>query len=365
MNDRPIYKKAAQLLEAGQNIALVTVISTTGSTPGKVAYKMLVWGKNAQTLGTVGGGLVEAEMITTAKNLLPKTRSRLCSFDLDGSGDDEKGICGGSTEILIETFDKNSLPLFTQLSHAVDNLPSAVLISMISPEKPPKKILLKNTDQPDSFTNLNFPSQTIESIKQLVAKEQAAKTTLPDGTQIFVETIGGQPRLFIFGAGHLACYISGYAKSLNFRVTVWDDRREFANKDRFPDADNIIVDDFENVLDKLDINDNSYIVIVTKGHTSDRLILEKALKTNAKYIGMIASTRKASTVLNQLKESKVPPEALSRIYSPIGISIGALTPQEIALSIVAELVKIRRLGTAPKLNHMTISFPTKLDDQNL
>lgn len=121
MNDREIYSKAARLLEAGQNIALITVISTTGSTPGKVGYKMLLWGENAQTLGTVGGGFIEAEVITTAKNLLPKTQTQLCTFDLDGTGDDEKGICGGSIELLIESFDKNSLSLFSQLA-AADNL---------------------------------------------------------------------------------------------------------------------------------------------------------------------------------------------------------------------------------------------------
>ncbi len=354
MNDRQIYKKAAQLLEAGQNVALVTVISATGSTPGKVGYKMLVWGKNAQTLGTVGGGFIEAEMITTAKNLLPKSQTQLCSFDLDGTPDDQKPICGGLIELLIETFDKNSLPLFKDLSTA-DNPPNAALISIISPEKSPEKILLKNVGHPDTFTGLNFSPETIKSVKQIVAKEQTTKTTLPDGTQIFIETISQQPKLFIFGAGHLASHISRYAKSLNFRVTVWDDRPEFANKDRFPDADNIIVDHYENVFGQLDTNDNSYIVIVTKGHKSDQTVLEKALKTNAKYIGMIGSRKKTSAILKNLNERNVPQQSLSRVYSPIGISIGALTPEEIAFSIVAELVKIRRLGTTPQPNHMTIA----------
>jgi xanthine dehydrogenase accessory factor len=354
MNDRQIYKKAVQLLEADQNIALVTVISAAGSTPGKVGYKMLLWGKNAQTLGTVGGGFVEAQMINAAKDILPKTLSRLCSFNLDGMPEGQKPICGGSIELLVETFDENSLPLFKDLATA-DNPPNAALISIISPEKPPKKILLKNVGHPDAFTDLNFSPETIKSVKQIVATQQTTKTALPDGTQIFVEPLSQQPKLFIFGAGHLACHISNYAKSVNFRVTVWDDRPEFANKDRFPDADNIIVDNYENVFDQLDTNDNSYIVIVTKGHKSDQTVLEKALKTSAKYIGMIGSRKKTSAILQTLKESNVPQQALNRIYSPIGISIGALTPEEIALSIVAELLKIRRLGRTPRPNHMTIA----------
>lgn len=362
MNDRQIYNKAAQLIEAGQNIAIVTVISAAGSTPGKVGYKMLLWGENAQTLGTVGGGLIEAQMITTAKNLLSKPQTRLCAFNLDGMPADNKPICGGAIELLIETFDKNSLQLFNDLS-SDDNLTGAALISFISPEEPPKKILLKDTDNPDTFSNLNLAPQTIESINELIEKEQTAKIT-SDAEQIFVETIPLQPKLFIFGAGHLACHISKYAKSLNFNVTIWDDRPEFANKDRFPDADKIIVDGFENALDKVALNDDSYIVIVTREHKSDELILEQALKTSAKYIGMIGSRKKTSAILKTLKENNIPQQALNRVYSPIGISIGALTPEEIALSIVAELVKIKRLGPAPKPNHMTIAS-TRTEGQNL
>ncbi|MFC1739770.1 XdhC family protein [Planctomycetota bacterium] len=200
----------------------------------------------------------------------------------------------------------------------------------------------------------------METIKKLIAKEQSAKKTLENGVEIFIETISQQPMVFIFGAGHLSFYISKYAKSLNFRVTVCDDRVEFANRDRFPDADNIIVEDFENVFEELNIGKNSYIVIVTKGHKCDEIVLENALKTNAKYIGMIGSKRKTLTILERLNTKGIPAETLNRVFSPIGISIGAVTPQEIALSIVCELVKIRRLGDACQTNHMKMGFSTKL-----
>jgi len=355
MNDFEIYKRAALVLGTGENIALVTVISTTGSTPGKVGYKMLVWGKNGETFGTVGGGLVEAEVINTAKNILPKTENQVFRFDLDGIENDGKPLCGGSIEFLIETFDKRSLPLFEELSTVIENGEKGALISIISSKKPPEKIFLKNIDEINSSTNVNFSAEVIESIKKLVAKEEAGKRTLEDGGQIFIETICEQPTVFIFGAGHLSYYISGFAKSLNFRVTVCDDRAEFANKKRFPDANNIIVESFESVFDRIDVNKNSYIVIVTKGHKWDEIILEKALKTDAKYIGMIGSKRKTLTILKRLSERGIPEEALRRVYSPIGISINAVTPEEIALSIVAELTKIRRVGHRPEANHMTIA----------
>ncbi|MHC4571471.1 MAG: XdhC family protein [Planctomycetota bacterium] len=365
MNDLEIYKKAALVLRMGENIALATVISTTGSTPGKVGYKMLVWGKNAETFGTVGGGSVEAEIIDIAKNILPKTQNQVFRFNLDGIEENEKAICGGTIEFLIETFNKKSLPLFREISAAVEIGGKGALISIISPNKPPEKILLKNTRQIHSNAGINLPAEAIEFIKKVVEKEQPAKETLKNVGEIFIEPICEQPMVFIFGAGHLSYYISKYAKSLNFRVTVCDDRAEFANKNRFPDADNIIVESFESVFDNITIDDNSYIVIVTKGHKCDKIVLERSVRADAKYIGMIGSKRKTLTILKKLSERGIAEEALKSVYSPIGISIGAVTPEEIAFSIVCELVKIRRLGKSPETNHMTIAFSRDLQEQDL
>ncbi len=361
MNDLEIFQKGKSLLESGESVALVTVISTQGSTPGKVGYKMLVWGEKGETIGTIGGGLVEAEMIKMAKNMLPKTECRVLRFSLDGTEDDGKPLCGGSIEFLLETFDENSLALFKELSTVIENGDKGILLSIISPNKSPNKIYLKNAEQIDA-ANIDFPPDIVESIKKLAAKEQSSKTTLEDGREVFIETIAKQPMVFIFGAGHLSYYISQYAKSLNFRVTVCDDRAEFANKERFPDADNIIVEGFGSVFDKIEIDKHSYIVIVTKGHKDDEIVLEKAVKTNAKYIGMIGSERKTFTILKRLNERGIPEETLRRVYSPIGISIGAVTPEEIALSIVCELVKIRRFGDTSETNHMKIVFPRELQE---
>ena len=362
MNDLEIYKKAVQLLKKGENLALVTVIFTTGSTPGKVGYKMLVWGEHGETIGTVGGGLTEAEMINAAQNMLPKTENQVFRFDLDGIENDGKPLCGGAIEFLIETFDKKTLQLFKELSAIIENAGRGALVSIISPKKSPKKIFLKNVGQIGTATDTNLTPEAIASIRKLVAKEQSAKIALENGVEIFIEAISEQPMVFIFGAGHLSYYISRYAKSLNFRVTVCDDRAEFANKKRFPDSNNVIVENFESIFDKIDIDKNSYIVIVTKGHKLDEIVLEKAVKTNAKYIGMIGSERKTVTILKRLSERGIPEETLRRVYSPIGISIGAVTPQEIALSIVCELVKIRRLPDTPGTNHMTIGFSKSLQE---
>ncbi|MHC4641302.1 MAG: XdhC family protein [Planctomycetota bacterium] len=356
MNDLKIYKKAAEVLRTGENIALITVIATKGSTPGKIGYKMLVWGKDKKTLGTIGGGLVEADIIGSAKNMLPTPENTVVKINLGRTEDDERGICGGSIEFLIETFDKKGLPLFEQLTGTIENADMGVLLSIVSPGQPPEKFLLQNAEQVSTATHINLSSEMIESIQKLIAKEESAKISLENGTQLFIETIAELPMVFIFGAGHLAYYIAQYAKSLNFRITVCDDRAEFANKERFPDADNIIVETFGNVFDKITINKNSYIVIVTKGHKDDEIVLEQAVGIDAKYIGMIGSKRKVLTIFKHLTEKGVPEKTLMKVHSPIGISIGAVTPEEIALSIVCELVKIRRSGDTSETNHMKMAF---------
>jgi xanthine dehydrogenase accessory factor len=289
MDDRELYRKAISLVDGGQNVALVTVVATTGSTPGKEGFKMLVFDGGKSIAGTVGGGLVEGKMIEEAARMLDRPTSRTFRFDLAGTAEDERGICGGSVELLIETFDAAALPVLAERARTAE------------------------------------------------------------------ENLADAPMLILCGAGHVSYYIARYAKGVHFRVTVCDDRAEYANSQRFPDADEIVVEAVERTFDRVQIDGRSYIVVVTRGHTHDTTALEQALKTPARYIGMIGSKRKTLTILEKLREQGVPQEQLSRVYSPIGVSIGAVTPEEIALSIVCELVKIRRLGDESPISHMTLS----------
>ena len=289
MDDLELFRKAVTLLESEQAVALVTVTATTGSTPGKVGYKMLVFDGGKGTAGTVGGGLIEAKMIGEAAKMLDQPASRTFAFSLGETPDDEKGICGGSIELLVEAFDASALPLFAERIRAAEE------------------------DQMQS------------------------------------------PTVILCGAGHLSYFIARYARSVHFRLIVCDDRSEYASAERFPGADRIVVQDFERVFDDMQVDDHSYIVIVTRGHKCDEVVLERALKTPARYIGMIGSRRKTLTLLEKLRATGVPQEQLDRVYSPIGLTIGAVTPEEIALSIVGELVKVRRLGDGPPVGHMTLS----------
>ena len=161
---------------------------------------------------------------------------------------------------------------------------------------------------------------------------------------IYIEPIIPNPRVYIFGGGHVSLAVSKMSKMVGFEVVVLDDRPQFANRDRFPETEEVIAEEFEFSLPKLRVNRSSYLVIVTRGHAYDQEVLEWAVKTEARYLGMIGSRRKIQMVYASLKEKGVPAEKLERVHAPIGLDIGALTPEEIAVSIVAEMIQERRKG---------------------
>jgi len=336
-----------------------------------VGYKMLVLGDDAGPVGTVGGGLLEAKMIAEAAKGLGTPGSRLFRFELGKTPEDEDGLCGGSVEFLMETFDKSALPLFRELS-ATDRHAGGVLVSILSPGGPPRKILLADAGQIGRVctahqqpidaqgcgvqcTPYPFSEEAVAAVKEVAAAGSPGIRVSAGGVEAFVEPLAKPPTVVLCGAGHLSYYIAQYAKSVHFRVVVYDERGEYANRERFPDADEVVAEDFGHIFDRVRIDEDSYIVIVTRGHACDQIVLEQAVRTQARYIGMIGSRRKTALLLQKLRDNGVPKGLLGRVYSPIGGSIGAVTPQEIALSIVCEMVKIRRLGDEAPMGHMSLS----------
>jgi xanthine dehydrogenase accessory factor len=159
--------------------------------------------------------------------------------------------------------------------------------------------------------------------------------------EVLLEPILSEPTVYIFGGGHISQQLSPLAKRVHFKVVVIDDREMFANRERFPEADEVIVSEFEECFNRFSIDESSYIVIVTRGHLYDGFVLEQAVKTNARYIGMIGSKKKIRTLYQNLMEKGVPKEALNRVHAPIGLDIHSETPEEIGVSIIAELIKAR------------------------
>ncbi len=159
---------------------------------------------------------------------------------------------------------------------------------------------------------------------------------------IFVEPVMPIPQLYLFGAGHVSMHVHRVARTAGFDVTVVDDREAYANRERFPEARAIFADEFESAMGKLNITESDYIVIVTRGHRDDMRVLRWAVQTPARYIGMIGSKRKVITTVRELVNQGIPRERFANIHAPIGLDIGAITPEEIAVSIVAELIAVRR-----------------------
>jgi len=169
---------------------------------------------------------------------------------------------------------------------------------------------------------------------------------------IFVEPILPTPLLYIFGAGHVGHELSKAAARAGFDVIVTDDRDAYANRERFAEAKQVIAEDYDKALSGIAPNESAYIVIVTRGHRDDMRVLRWAVETKAKYIGMVGSKRKAITVFRELTKEGLKPELFERVHSPVGLDIGAITPEEIAVAIVAELIGIRR-GAERPLPHMS------------
>jgi len=175
-------------------------------------------------------------------------------------------------------------------------------------------------------------------------QEAAYDSGLTCGGQldVFVEPLIPPPRLFIFGAGHVSKSLSKIANLAGFTTVVIDDRESFANRERFPEAEEVHAGEYEEVFPKLAIRDTSYILIVTRGHRDDLRVLRWAVSTPARYVAMIGSKRKVIGVVKELEKEGIPRSAFERIHAPMGLEIGAVTPEEIAVSVVAEMIAVRR-----------------------
>jgi len=177
-----------------------------------------------------------------------------------------------------------------------------------------------------------------------LGQEAAYDTGLICGGQlnIFVEPVIPQPRAFIFGGGHVSKSISKVATLAGFLTTIVDDREAFANRERFPEAEETYADEYESVFPKLPVTSTSYLIIVTRGHRDDMRVLRWAVGTPAKYISMIGSKRKTISVIHELEKEGFQRETFERIFAPMGLEIGAESPEEIAISVVAEMIAVRR-----------------------
>jgi len=203
-----------------------------------------------------------------------------------------------------------------------------------------KKLLL--TEDNMSVNHLNLDNELIEKMKHSLETGKPSFIKSNDTNSIFIEPFFPKPRLIIFGGGHIAKPLVELGTRVGFSTVVIDDRPSFANKNRFPDADKVICESFENSFDSLKLRSSDFVVIVTRGHRHDGVVLRKVLNYSLKYVGMIGSKRRVKAMMEQLADEGFSKEKLNTVNSPIGLDIGAVTPEEIAISIIAEVISFRR-----------------------
>jgi len=345
---KSIYPAIAGRLDKEGPFALATLIETGGSTP-QVPGASALFSERGLILGTLGGGLLEAEAERRARAALATGRSALFRFGLRGDGlEDEEPVCGGEAVILVDASPVSHLGAFLELQDSLRSRRSGVLLTRVRPG-PSGEVEVRRSwveegggAVPDTGLSCRVEDlETARSENRPVVSRPAAGTPA-DGGFDFLEPLDPLPRLLIAGAGHIGQALSRLAGPLGFEVTVIDDRAEFASPARFPDADQLIVDKPGRALRSLTAGRDTYIVIVTRGHRDDADALRACIRSAAAYIGMIGSRGKVSLVRDRfLSEGWASAAEFDRVRTPIGLPIGSITVEEIAVSIAAELVQVR------------------------
>jgi xanthine dehydrogenase accessory factor len=254
--NQQVFSAVAEALERGEPAALVTIVSTTGSTPQRVGAKMLVFA-DGRIVGTIGGGCYENDAFWKAREAITNRRPQLIHYELSDDFAQETGlICGGQMDV-------------------------------------------------------------------------------------YVEPIEPSPELYIVGAGHVGFHLARLANEVGFRIHVVDDREKFANAERFPYAVEVVADDIPAWVERTAIPQHAYVVIVTRGHNNDLDALRALAPRDLRYLGLIGSRAKVARIYEALTTEQMPSEFLQHVHAPIGLDIGAVTPQEIAVSILSELIAVK------------------------
>jgi xanthine dehydrogenase accessory factor len=342
------YKEILKILSQRGKAVLATVIQQSGSAPRKGGAQMLIR-ENGSFLGSVGGGRLEADVLREARTVMTEGKTKFLDFHLTGTEVAEAGmICGGDVELFLEPLPPALMDIFTQILEVQKKGEEAVLATIISEEPSREGAVRKGllSSEGNTIGPIALDPKARQSAQEVI-KEKRPQLILYEGKRLYLEPIFAEPTLYIFGAGHISRSIAPVASLVGFQVVVIDDRAEFASREHFPLADEIWVEEFETVGEKIEPDEQAYMVIVTRGHTHDYTVLKQVLPMKSRYIGMIGSSRKRDTIYKKLMQEGHTKEELEQVHAPIGLAIGAETPEEIAVSIVAELIQVRGEGKPP------------------
>lgn len=348
-----IYDRLLTELEKKKPLALGTIIETMGSSP-QIPGASAIFSPDGLIAGTLGGGILEARAEEAAMVSLKNQESRLMPYSLSGEiTSEEEAICGGEVTILIDTQTSDSVDSLNQMRASIDSRHPGVLATFISSSAKNRVVLSRKwIDKSEIFGDEAEQKESphYEEIKNsfrsgkpiLLEIQEREQEDFSQKKLLFLEPLFPQSHLVIAGAGHIGKALAHLGNRLDFEVTVLDDREEFANPENIPEADHLIVGDIGTIIRDIPKTPDTFIVIVTRGHSQDSNALSACIASDAGYIGMIGSARKIALMRQKfLDEGRATEEQFDRVYAPVGLEIQSKTVEEIAVSIAAQLVLVR------------------------
>ncbi|MFL5628651.1 MAG: XdhC family protein [Ktedonobacteraceae bacterium] len=368
---RELIQELLNDLERGETVAMATIVRRKGSVPREVGAKMLVH-RGGKISGTVGGGCGEAEVWRSALNVIDTQRPSTVQVELtEEIAMESQGVCGGIFDVFVQPWYNGTLsdrPAMRDyalaMNEAMTGEQAIVIVTVVAAGglwhgQVGQHMLVYENGQTLGALDLyaappELPPRLVQLAQQAieVGKPQLEKIDGPQNSwvEIFVEPILPRPVLLIAGAGHIAAPLAAIAHLMNYSVSVTDDRASFANRERFPHADRLLVGNIETTLQNYPITPRTHIVLVTRAHAHDVQGLRAIIDSPSAYIGMIGSQRRVWAVFKLLHEEGVPIEKLMRVRAPIGLDLGGGTPEEIALCIMAEITMLRHGGSGAAMS---------------
>jgi len=348
---REMLARMLDLEREGRRFVVATVVRTQGSTPQVVGARLIVDDRDEFT-GTLGGGCVEGDAISEARRVLAEGGSSLRAYELTEPLAWDTGlVCGGTMWIHIEP-DRALLggAWAERLRSAIQNGAGETPIALGTRLRVQGRTVTAEghcvVERPEH--DGDRPDRSVRLLEEAFDRGVARAVPLEPGEELLVEPILPRPRLIVAGGGHVALALAKMAQLLDYDITIIEDREEFASPGRFPGM-HVIQGDIPQTLENLHPHWNSFIVVATRGHKLDAHALRAAVKTHARYVGLLGSKRKTILIAKMLRDEGIGEERLRAVHAPIGLDLGGRTPAEIALSVLAELSQERFGGTGRPL----------------
>jgi xanthine dehydrogenase accessory factor len=331
-----ILAQVNEWLAQGQRVALATVVQTWGSSPRRVGSKMAV-SETVAMAGSVSGGCVETAVVQEALRVLKHDQPRFLHYGVSDDDAWEVGLaCGGKIDILVELLDARWWAL---AADAVQHNRTLTTLTILEGDCAGAKFALDSNSEV-VYSNDRLPAEPLQTLIGSTPTKQSGRAALA-GYEVMVDAIQARPHLIIIGGVHIAVALQGFAKSLGFRVTLVDPRSTFASEERFPDADGISHTYPDKALAQIGIDGDTYIAVLTHDPKIDDPAIKAALAAKPAYIGILSGKRTHEKRVERLTKAGFDEAELARLKTPIGLAIGAETPEEIALAVMAEIIAVK------------------------